>query len=221
MTKFFLLFFFFNDTATTEIYTLSLHDALPIYAGYKAGHESTALLQKSCRCPCPAQASEQVLQACLPFPLRAGPRESRMQVSLEELLLEYGAPAQFLPCLFSVLSNSFWRRLKQYVPNDMLCHLRNALTCHGVYKNIGFIASDRFCVPFHNCKVCANMRGEVYLIYDQKITCLYSQTPFSRVLVSARNVYYVNKIVCQRRTKGGGDVITATFNYYQIKIVVF
>src|SRR3989449_10563054 len=24
--------FFFNDTATTEIYTLSLHDALPIYA---------------------------------------------------------------------------------------------------------------------------------------------------------------------------------------------
>src|SRR3712207_7207449 len=25
-----MLFFFFNDTATTEIYTLSLHDALPI-----------------------------------------------------------------------------------------------------------------------------------------------------------------------------------------------
>src|SRR3712207_8564282 len=27
-----LLFFFFNDTATTEIYTLSLHDALPIWS---------------------------------------------------------------------------------------------------------------------------------------------------------------------------------------------
>src|SRR2546429_6636588 len=27
----FLFFFFFNDTATTEIYTLSLHDALPIF----------------------------------------------------------------------------------------------------------------------------------------------------------------------------------------------
>src|SRR3712207_8189169 len=26
-----IIFFFFNDTATTEIYTLSLHDALPIY----------------------------------------------------------------------------------------------------------------------------------------------------------------------------------------------
>src|SRR3712207_7523502 len=27
------MFFFFNDTATTEIYTLSLHDALPIFEG--------------------------------------------------------------------------------------------------------------------------------------------------------------------------------------------
>src|SRR2546425_8186382 len=27
----YILFFFFNDTATTEIYTLSLHDALPIF----------------------------------------------------------------------------------------------------------------------------------------------------------------------------------------------
>src|SRR5260370_14170873 len=29
-------FFFFNDTATTEIYTLSLHDALPIF-GFRSG----------------------------------------------------------------------------------------------------------------------------------------------------------------------------------------
>src|SRR3712207_9329866 len=34
----FYKFFFFNDTATTEIYTLSLHDALPIWAlGAAAG----------------------------------------------------------------------------------------------------------------------------------------------------------------------------------------
>src|SRR3712207_7283922 len=37
------VFFFFNDTATTEIYTLSLHDALPIWsqrwlALLRAGH---------------------------------------------------------------------------------------------------------------------------------------------------------------------------------------
>src|SRR5712672_4773308 len=29
----YLFFFFFNDTATTEIYTLSLHDALPLQSG--------------------------------------------------------------------------------------------------------------------------------------------------------------------------------------------
>src|SRR6266700_8220779 len=35
LTCIFILFFFFffNDTATTEIYTLSLHDALPIFHG--------------------------------------------------------------------------------------------------------------------------------------------------------------------------------------------
>src|SRR3712207_7120274 len=32
-----VLFFFFNDTATTEIYTLSLHDALPISARFASG----------------------------------------------------------------------------------------------------------------------------------------------------------------------------------------
>src|SRR2546429_7293153 len=31
-----ILFFFFNDTATTEIYTLSLHDALPISRNRRA-----------------------------------------------------------------------------------------------------------------------------------------------------------------------------------------
>src|SRR5258705_3848048 len=51
----YLSFFFFNDTATTEIYTLSLHDALPIYQEntdqflfadlgrpYRHGHGQTA-----------------------------------------------------------------------------------------------------------------------------------------------------------------------------------
>src|SRR5258707_15805428 len=33
-------FFFFNDTATTEIYTLSLHDALPIYQMVVGGDDS-------------------------------------------------------------------------------------------------------------------------------------------------------------------------------------
>src|SRR5256885_11932562 len=36
-----VVFFFFNDTATTEIYTLSLHDALPIWAGGIGRAQST------------------------------------------------------------------------------------------------------------------------------------------------------------------------------------
>src|SRR5688572_32922231 len=42
------IFFFFNDTATTEIYTLSLHDALPIF-----GSQLRVVLdhnQKPCEC---------------------------------------------------------------------------------------------------------------------------------------------------------------------------
>src|SRR2546426_12291646 len=38
-----LIFFFFNDTATTEIYTLSLHDALPILQSSSS--------PRSCSCP--------------------------------------------------------------------------------------------------------------------------------------------------------------------------
>src|SRR2546425_10457733 len=36
-------FFFFNDTATTEIYTLSLHDALPILLARKVAPQGEAL----------------------------------------------------------------------------------------------------------------------------------------------------------------------------------
>src|SRR5438874_8788015 len=52
-SSFFFLFFFFNDTATTEIYTLSLHDALPIsllaeinVAGAASDAEARAIAQR-------------------------------------------------------------------------------------------------------------------------------------------------------------------------------
>src|SRR3712207_9473396 len=41
-----ILFFFFNDTATTEIYTLSLHDALPIWSTIAGG-----ILDRRCFSP--------------------------------------------------------------------------------------------------------------------------------------------------------------------------
>src|SRR5256885_10021812 len=43
MTLSIFLFFFFNDTATTEIYTLSLHDALPICAAARGRLELVRL----------------------------------------------------------------------------------------------------------------------------------------------------------------------------------
>src|SRR3989442_10676635 len=58
-------FFFFNDTATTEIYTLSLHDALPI----------------SGRCACARAAPETAGRGRLARSLR---RESRRKERSEE-----------------------------------------------------------------------------------------------------------------------------------------
>src|SRR6266403_6138531 len=46
-----LLFFFFNDTATTEIYTLSLHDALPISAPSPACASCSSATSASCGSP--------------------------------------------------------------------------------------------------------------------------------------------------------------------------
>src|SRR2546430_3370909 len=45
------IFFFFNDTATTEIYTLSLHDALPISAGLQREVEKHYSRQELRRVP--------------------------------------------------------------------------------------------------------------------------------------------------------------------------
>src|SRR5258708_38915851 len=42
-------FFFFNDTATTEIYTLSLHDALPISQRHGIHQQPHSALQYQCR----------------------------------------------------------------------------------------------------------------------------------------------------------------------------
>src|SRR2546421_13114470 len=52
-----LIFFFFNDTATTEIYTLSLHDALPISITRARGgaprRTRPSRASRSTRPPCP------------------------------------------------------------------------------------------------------------------------------------------------------------------------
>src|SRR6266487_6737987 len=52
-----LFFFFFNDTATTEIYTLSLHDALP--SSPKAASAVRLPCSKGRRSPCASARSEE------------------------------------------------------------------------------------------------------------------------------------------------------------------
>src|SRR5689334_24794487 len=49
------LFFFFNDTATTEIYTLSLHDALPI--------SSRSLFVENTTPPCSTNARQETVRS--------------------------------------------------------------------------------------------------------------------------------------------------------------
>src|SRR3712207_6871060 len=50
------MFFFFNDTATTEIYTLSLHDALPISSAAASSAPSSAPSSPPSSSPPPSSA---------------------------------------------------------------------------------------------------------------------------------------------------------------------
>src|SRR6267143_5770038 len=49
---FFFFFFFFNDTATTEIYTLSLHDALPFSARRQRSSRAPNVDRRRAPCGC-------------------------------------------------------------------------------------------------------------------------------------------------------------------------
>src|SRR2546429_4547790 len=55
----YFFFFFFNDTATTEIYTLSLHDALPISTGEGGECRKGTLLASVCICAIARSRSEE------------------------------------------------------------------------------------------------------------------------------------------------------------------
>src|SRR2546430_13607960 len=52
-------FFFFNDTATTEIYTLSLHDALPISSFWARTSGRRATRRSPTATPCSSARSEE------------------------------------------------------------------------------------------------------------------------------------------------------------------
>src|SRR2546422_9557036 len=71
-TSTFAFFFFFNDTATTEIYTLSLHDALPILS---------SLRRRSAR----RRSVTSRTTATAPAPSPSGPRRRRSEEHTSEL----------------------------------------------------------------------------------------------------------------------------------------
>src|SRR5260370_8716204 len=88
----FLFFFFFNDTATTEIYTLSLHDALPISAG---SSEEDAPIKYVCGIDVGSQSCSGCVcrpeQDWLPTSIRSEEHTSELQSHLNlvcRLLLE-------------------------------------------------------------------------------------------------------------------------------------
>src|SRR5256885_9883681 len=81
------LFFFFNDTATTEIYTLSLHDALPI-----------SQRQRSCEAgtDCPARSSLTAPSSPRALRLVARLAEKKVPLRSEEHTSELQSPCNLV-----------------------------------------------------------------------------------------------------------------------------
>src|SRR5256885_5577206 len=94
------MFFFFNDTATTEIYTLSLHDALPIFSARELNGVGEPISGKSFVQP---QSQHPFLQSELfGRKLRSEEHTSELQSPCNlvcRLLLEKKTIISLSPCL--------------------------------------------------------------------------------------------------------------------------
>src|SRR3712207_7190169 len=66
------MFFFFNDTATTEIYTLSLHDALPISGGEDEGAHPQRHVQRGREAELDGRTVERAVERGEDFPVAVG-----------------------------------------------------------------------------------------------------------------------------------------------------
>src|SRR2546429_3530137 len=109
-----IFFFFFNDTATTEIYTLSLHDALPIYLN---GKNATVI-------PIPQISSVQEMLALENGSLRSEEHTSELQSRLHlvcRLLLEKKKKYSYL--LHSLITHrQCYSYICAYYDSVYLCH---------------------------------------------------------------------------------------------------
>src|SRR3712207_7637606 len=95
-----LQIFFFNDTATTEIYTLSLHDALPISC-------ATVRRARRCRNPalCPSEGARLSLRAGRALRRIAEVRQSARGMRSEEHTSELQS-RQYLVCRLLLEKNN-------------------------------------------------------------------------------------------------------------------
>src|SRR5256885_13250755 len=74
-------FFFFNDTATTEIYTLSLHDALPISMHHHAVHTYRAVTREA--------SGRRNAPTARPRRAQAVPRSESTRLNSSHLVISY------------------------------------------------------------------------------------------------------------------------------------
>src|SRR3712207_8015879 len=99
-------FFFFNDTATTEIYTLSLHDALPISAGSACGARRRGCA--TCATDGPSAYWRRAPAACASS--RRSTRRSRAGSRSEEHTSELQS-RQYLVCRLLLEKKKIYRNL--------------------------------------------------------------------------------------------------------------
>src|SRR2546430_12233150 len=78
------IFFFFNDTATTEIYTLSLHDALPILRQCRAHRAQAAAGEHPRQQECLEQPPRPPTRGCIPTP-HADRKSTRLNSSHSQI----------------------------------------------------------------------------------------------------------------------------------------
>jgi len=106
-----VFFFFFNDTATTEIYTLSLHDALPISTAATSAAVASAVLSGILKFVAPTLPFMDrvgvVFLACLGLAVLLSmlerPREAALQVDLKNIDYSTGAGFNIAAALVAVI----------------------------------------------------------------------------------------------------------------------
>src|SRR2546430_12122389 len=127
------MFFFFNDTATTEIYTLSLHDALPISrSGPRSAHRSSSAFTVTVTVLALIASAAHAGLSRIPSDGYNTPAASGIAIRRSEehtselqsqsnlvcrLLLEKKKNAHFVPILFSISNIAFPHTLTEAIPH--------------------------------------------------------------------------------------------------------